>query len=68
MTDDVEIIILWPDPDRLTRIKARYLGAVERRSFVVPTVDAERVVLAEWAAQHAAALGFAPTWARWSPF
>src|SRR5262249_2780049 len=30
-----------------------------RRSFLVPTVDAERVILAKWAAYHAAAFGFA---------
>src|SRR5687767_3559594 len=59
---DLELMILRPGPDGLTRVTARYLYSLERRSFLVLTADAENAVLDEWATEHRRRLGFRPTW------
>ena len=60
--DDVEIIVLRPGPDGLTRIVARRLGERAARSRVLPSREAEDAVLDEWAELHDALLGYPPNW------
>ncbi len=58
----LEIYSIQPDADGLTRRTARRLGESVRRSWLVPTEQAEDAVLDEWTELHDAVLGFPPSW------
>src|ERR1051325_602223 len=53
MGPPVEIIILRPGPDELTRVIARDLGEAVSRSCLVSTDEADDFVLDGWAEAHA---------------
>jgi hypothetical protein len=57
-----ELYSIRPGPDGLARITVRWLGEPVGRSWLVPSAEAEHVVLDEWAQVHDALLGFPPSW------
>lgn len=59
---ELEFCSIRPGPDGLTRITARRVGEGARRSWVVPTAEAEDAVLDEWAELHDTLLGYPPSW------
>jgi hypothetical protein len=60
--DDVEVIVLHPGPDDLTRITARRSDEINGRSCLLLSAEADDAVLDEWAELHDAVLGFPPNW------
>ena len=61
VTPALEVYSLRPGPDGLARITARFLGEGARRSWVVPSAEAEESVLAEWRKLHRRWLRFWPS-------
>jgi hypothetical protein len=53
----IELFSIRVGPDRLARITTRRLGETVSRSLLVPSTEAEDVVLDEWAELHDRVLG-----------
>jgi hypothetical protein len=62
MDDVVELWFIRAVPDGLARITARVSGQSDHLNRVVAADDAERIVLAEWAAFVAEVTGYLPSW------
>jgi hypothetical protein len=61
VSGDTELYFIHPGPDGLARVNERRFGAGVRRSWVVPTTEAEESVLAEWRKLHRRWLRFWPS-------
>ena len=62
MMPALEVYVLRPGPDGLTRVSCRAFGEGVRRSWLVPSADAEELILDEWRELHDALLAFPPGW------